>query len=493
VDLLLLLTLLPLAGAVLCSVLPERLTGWHHRVAVTVSLVEILLTGMVVSQFNPAMAGPQLVSGFLWTIQAGDRSSLGVDGISLPLVGLTTLLFASAVRASASVRSPRSFHAWMLMLETAVLGVLLAQDWALFYACWELTLVPLFLLVGRWGGARRGEASLAFIQYTMGGSVFTLLALLGLMGTLSLRSTNMAALAQAAAGLPANIQVLAFIGLSCGFAVKLAVIPLHGWLPLAHVEASPTVSMLLSGVLVKLGAYGLLRAAITVPQGAAAVAPALAVLGVVGSVYGALLAWRQDDLKALIAYGTLCHMGGVLLSIATMNPIGWMGAVLTMVGHGLSAGLLFLLAGGLYHRAHTRSVAAFGGVLQIAPKLALLLALAFVGSTGLPGLAGFPGELHGLLGAVMRWPIAALISLLSALVWSATAVRAVDAIVLGPVKAGLEEVDDLHDYELQAAIPLAIGLVLLGLMPGMVTQINQATSTALVHVVAAAPDAGAGS
>lgn len=484
-DTLLLLTVLPLVGAVLCAVLPAALVGWHHRVAVAVAIAEVGITGAVITRFDTAVSGPQMVSGFLLTIQAGDRSSLGVDGISLPLVALSVVLFLSAIRASAEVRSPRSFHAWMLLLESAVLGVLLAQDWALFYACWELTLVPLFLLVGRWGAERRGDASLAFIQYTMGGSVFTLLALLGLMGTLDLRTTNMAGLAARASQLPVNLQVIAFIGLCTGFAVKLGVIPLHGWLPLAYVEAPSSVSMLLSGVLSKLGAYGLIRAAVTVPAGAVAVAPALAVLGVLGAVYGAALAWRQDDLKAMVAYGSLSHMGGVLVFITTLNPLGWTGASLTMAAHGLSAGLLFLMVDVLQGRAQTRSLVSFGGLAQVAPAIAALFAVAFVGSTGLPGLAGFPGELHGLFGAVQRWPVAGLFVLLAALVWSATALRAIDSVVLGPVKAGGESIAALRPAEAQAAAPLVLGLVALGWLPGLATTLSESTTTQLCRAFAA--------
>lgn len=484
-DILLLLTVLPIAGAVLCAVLPATWIGWHHRLAVAVAIAEVVLSGVVIGQFDPGRGGPQLVSGFLLTIQAGDQSRLGVDGISLPLVALSTVLFLSAIRASARVRSPRSFHAWMLMLESAVLGVLLAQDWALFYACWELTLVPLFLLVGRWGAARRGDASLAFIQYTMGGSVFTLLALLGLISTLDLRTTDMAGLAARASALPVNLQVIAFIGLCTGFAVKLGVIPLHGWLPLAYVEAPPSVSMLLSGVLSKLGAYGLMRAAVTVPAGAAAVAPALAVLGVLGAVYGAALAWRQDDLKAMVAYGSLSHMGGVLVFISTLNPLGWTGASLTMVAHGLSAGLLFLMVEVLQERTETRSLVSFGGMAQVAPGIAALLAVAFVGSTGLPGLGGFPGELHGLFGVVQRWPVAGLFALLAALVWSATALRAIDSIVLGPVKAGGERLAALGAAEVQAAAPLVLGLVALGWLPALVTTLSGSTTTQVCRAFAA--------
>lgn len=470
---------LPVLGMLGVSLVPQEREGWHHRVALAVVLLQGLLLLGVLRAFDTTLAGPQLRASFLWTVQPGTSSALGVDGLSLPLVALTVLLFAAAVRSASTVRSPRSFHAWLLLLQAAVLGVLLAQDWALFYAFWELMLVPLFMLIGRWGGARRGEASIAFLQYTMGGSIFTLLALLGTMAAVGLRDTGMEAVAAAAAGLPVDLQAVAFVGLCTGFAVKLGMVPLHGWLPLADVEASSPVAMLLSGVLVKLGAYGFLRASLTLPGGAALLAPALASLGAFGVLYGALLAWRQDDLKALAAYGTLSHMGMLLLSIATLRPLGWAGASLQMLAHGCASGLLFHLAGVLEERAGTRSLSAAGGLATAAPWTAALLVLALLGSTALPGLAGFPGELHALVALMDRWPVAAGVALLGGLVWAAAVVRALDRLVLGPVRAAFVGLVDLDGPPLQAAAPLALGIVLLGVWPGVVGGLGEVAPPAV--------------
>ncbi|HMV67619.1 MAG TPA: NADH-quinone oxidoreductase subunit M [Myxococcota bacterium] len=483
-SLLVVVVLIPVLGAAAVGAVPRRLEGWHHRVAVAAALVELVAVLGVVAAFDPARSDIQLRAMFPWTVQVGAPSALGVDGLSLPLVGLASLLFLSALRASVDVRNPRSFHAWMLLLEAAVLGVLLARDWALFYACWELTLVPSFVLVARWGGPRRGAASIAFLQYTMGGSVFTLLALLGLMASAGLRTTSMDTLAEAAHRLPVDLQAIAFVGLCVGFAVKLSVFPLHGWLPLADVEASSTVAMVLSGVLMKLGAYGLLRAAATLPGGAQIVAPALGALGALGVVYGALLAWRQDDLGAVAAYGTMSHMGMVVLSIATLDPLGWVGVTQQMVAHGCSAALLFQMVGALQGRAGTRSLAAFGGLAVGAPRLAALIAFALIGSTALPGLAGFPGELYAVLALLERWPWAVVPGLLGGLIWAAAAVRALDRVLLGPVRGALVGVDDARGPELQAALPLALGLLVLGVLPAALSSWGEATVRATLRAIA---------
>jgi NADH-quinone oxidoreductase subunit M len=278
------------------------------------------------------------------------------------------IVSSTAIRSGAKL-----YFSLLLILETSLLIVFTARDWSLFYVCWELTLIPLFFLIDRLGGANRHRAALNFVLYTLGGSVFMLIALLLLYDVAPGHSFAMADMAAGGAQLPERTQVLVFLGLLIGFGVKMPIVPLHGWLPLAHVEAPSPISILLSGILLKMGAYGLIRAVGTLPAAALALQDWLALLALTSLIYGAVLAWRQTDLKAMIAYSSISHMGVVLLGIAALNPAGMSGALTQMVAHGLTAGLLFLLVGLLYERTHTRDLAAYGSLNRIAPRFAVFL------------------------------------------------------------------------------------------------------------------------
>src|SRR5690606_3995012 len=241
------------------------------------------------------------------------------------------------------------------LLELGMLGVFLSQDWSLFYIFWELTLIPLFILIARWGGVRRGAASINFVLYTMGGSIFMLISLMAISQYMPEHGgTLMADMTEAARSMPRSEQLWVLMGFLIGFGVKMPVFPLHGWLPLAHVEAPSPVSILLSGILLKMGAYGLIRVVVMLPEATLVVQPYLLFIALFGMIYGGVLAWRQTDLKALVAYSSVSHMGIVLLGIATLNETGMTGAIIQMTAHGLIAGGMFLLVGLLYERTHTR-------------------------------------------------------------------------------------------------------------------------------------------
>ncbi len=292
----------------------------------------------------------------------------------------------------------------------------------------------------------------------------------------------MSAIAQAASGLPRTEQMWLLLAFLVGFGVKIPIFPLHGWLPLAHVEAPSPISILLSGVLLKMGAYGLLRVIGMLPQAALALQPLLVGIALVSILYGGLLAWRQSDLKAMIAYSSVSHMGVALLGISALNEIGLMGAVLQMAAHGLIAGALFLLIGLLYQRTHTRELSDYGALVRVMPGFSLLMALALLAAMGLPGLGGFIAELHVLIGGFERWGWLMLLASLGVLISAAYAIRTMGQLFTGPVRPTMSELHDLQPHEWLAAVPLAAGLVILGLYPAPVIALISATVKGLAAI-----------
>ncbi|MBL8247116.1 MAG: NADH-quinone oxidoreductase subunit M, partial [Candidatus Competibacter sp.] len=389
----------PFFGAVLVALLPTA----QHRVIRGLALfhagLALVLSWGLLAQFDRTTAAVQFVEQVVWSSSIGVSYALGLDGISLAMVLLATLLVVVALLASDSVKTRvKGYYAWLLVLEFAMLGVFMAQDWSLFFMFWELTLIPLFFLIDLWGGEKRHVASLNFVLYTMSGAIFILIGIIMVYRLTPTQSFAMAAISQAAAGLPRTEQMWLLLAFLVGFGVKIPIFPLHGWLPLAHVEAPSPISILLSGVLLKMGAYGLLRVVAMLPQGTLALQPLLVGIALVSILYGGLLAWRQSDLKAMIAYSSVSHMGMVLLGISALNEIGLMGATLQMAAHGLVAGALFLIIGLLYERTHTRQMADYGALARVTPGFSLLMTVALLAAMGLPGLGGFMAELHILIG-----------------------------------------------------------------------------------------------
>ncbi|HEY0634660.1 MAG TPA: NADH-quinone oxidoreductase subunit M [Gammaproteobacteria bacterium] len=457
------LLLIPLAGIALIALLPSRLS---RGLALLVALAALLQAWSLLLHFDTGSGAIQLLESYDWNPRLGSRFSLGVDGFSLPMVLLATLLTLVALLASSVISErQRGYYVLVLMLEAAMLGVFMARDWSLFYVFWELTLIPLFFLIDRWGGKNRHGAALNFVLYTMGGSVFMLVALLVTYDVLPGHTFDMSTIAQGAQLLSAPLQVLLFLGLLIGFGVKMPIFPLHGWLPLAHVEAPSPISILLSGVLLKMGSYGLIRAAEMLPDGVAALQGELATLALFSLIYGGLLAWRQTDLKGMIAYSSISHMGVVLLGIAALNVAGLTGAVLQMVAHGLVAGSLFLLIGLLYHRTHTRDIADYSSLIKTMPRFAIFTVLAFMAGIGMPGTAGFIAELHTIIGGFERWSWWVVLLSIGVLIGAAYSVRTVSRLFTGPVREEMSRYPDLHGAELVAATVLLAGVLLLGLLP----------------------------
>lgn len=465
-DSLTLLLLTPFAGAVVVSLLPGDSRVLLRAVALATAVLALLLAWLLLLHFDTGSAAIQLAIEVPWNPRLGTRFALGIDGISLPLILLATLLSLIAMLASATItENTKGYYALLLTLESAMLGVFMAQDWVLFYVFWELTLIPLFFLINGWGGAGRHGAALNFVLYTMGGSVFMLLSLLLVFDEVALHSFAFADIVAAAPALPAENQLLIFIGLLIGFGVKMPIFPLHGWLPLAHVEAPSPVSILLSGILLKMGSYGLIRATAMLPSAAMALQDLLLGIALIAILYGGLLAWRQSDLKRMIAYSSVSHMGVVLLGIATLNVHGITGAVMQMVAHGLVAASLFLLIGLLYERTHTRDINDYSSLVRITPRFALFTSLAFIAAVGLPGTAGFVAELHALIGGFERWGWPAIGLSLGVLLSATYALRTLTRLFTGPVHAAMQGTSDLQRGEMIAASVLTLGFLLLGFMP----------------------------
>jgi len=437
-----------------------------RAIALLFSMLTMAVALVLLYQFDSSINQLQFSESVVWNARMGTSYAVGIDGISLSMVLLATLLVLVAILASAEIKERRrGYYALILVLETAMVGVFVAQDWALFYVFWEMTLIPLFFLIDRWGGRKRSMAALNFVLYTMGGSVFMLVSLLVLFDAMPDHSFSMAAMAETARTLPSSTQIFLFLGFLIGFGVKMPIFPLHGWLPLAHVEAPAPISILLSGILLKMGAYGLIRVSSILPAAVSELQYLLMSLALFGLIYGGLLAWRQSDLKSMIAYSSVSHMGIVLFGISTLNTTGMTGAVVQMIAHGLVAGTLFLLIGLLYQRTHTRNINDYRSLTRVAPRFTLFTTIAFVAAVGIPGTAGFIAEFHAIVGGFQSWGwITALLSL-GVIISAAYAIRTIGILFTGPSSSRMAQVKDLNFSESIAAGMLVLLILWIGLYP----------------------------
>jgi NADH-quinone oxidoreductase subunit M len=392
---------LPALGVLAILFIPKERHEAIRITALAASTLTFLLSLVMLSAFDRADPDLQMVVRLPWFRVVGWTLEyhLGIDGLSLLLVLLTALLTPISILSTWSAIQERvkEFMAFFLLLEVGMLGVFLALDLFLFYIFWEFTLVPMYFLIGIWGGERRMYAAIKFFLYTMAGSILMLLAILWLglrQGTFSLPDLV------AAGGIPAGIQFWLFLAFAAAFAIKVPMWPLHSWLPDAHVEAPTAGSVILAGVLLKLGTYGFLRFNLSLfPQASLQLAPWMALLAVIGILYGAAVSYAQRDVKKLVAFSSVSHLGFVMLGLFALNPLGIQGGILQMVNHGLSTGALFLIVGMIYERRHTREMDAFGGLWKIMPVYGALTLVVTLSSMGLPGLNGFVGEFTILLGA----------------------------------------------------------------------------------------------
>ncbi len=469
----------PALGAlVILCVKPDRVKAikWIGLIAAGISLA---LSVYLIARFDP-QAGVQFTENIIWSKTLGISYTLGLDGLSLPMFFLASLLGFIAYAASWKIDvKPKAYFSLLLLLEVGMLGVFCALDYVFFYVFWELVLLPMYFLIGLWGGQRREYASIKFFIYTLAGSILMLVSILALHYQGGGHTFNIIALSHS--HLTSGFQNLVFWGFFLGFAVKVPLFPFHTWLPDAHVEAPTAVSVLLAGVLLKMGAYGFLRILIpTLPSAAKYFSVFLAVLAVINIIYGALNAMIQKDLKKMIAYSSISHMGYVMLGIASLNAIGVSGAVMQMFSHGLITALLFLLVGYIYERTHTRQIAELGGLLNIVPLLAGFLCFASFASLGLPGLSGFMAEFLVFLGAYGPLKVLAIIASTGVVITAAYLLWMLQRVVMGETPKKFGALKDADWRERLTLVPLAGLIVVIGLFPGALTYFINSAVTSLV-------------
>ena len=462
---------LPLVGALVVALLPKQRTEIVFPVALAMSIPPLAVALYVLWNFTSGDAAFQFGEHAVLIESIGVSWTLAVDGISLFMVVLTALLFPISIAASRSIdERMKTYMVLMLILETGVLGVFLALDLFVFFAFFEIVLIPMYLLISMWGSENRAYASMKFVLFTAVGSAFLLVSIVALgittgdqLGTFA----NFDFRNMLQADLSSTTQLALFAGFGIAFAIKVPLFPFHTWLPDAHTEAPTAGSVILAGVLLKMGTYGFLRFNLTLfPQAAVDFAFPLAVLGVIGIVYGAAVAIVQPDIKRLVAYSSVSHMGFIVLGTFAMTTQGLSGSVVTMISHGLTTGALFLLIGMIYERTHTRKIADYGGLAKVMPVYAGIFLFSAFASAGLPGLSGFIGEFTILIGSYLTFPVLTIIAGSGVILAAIYLLWAYERVFTGPVtNSKLEGLKDLNFRELAILVPLIVLIIGLGVYP----------------------------
>jgi len=463
-HLLSLLIALPVAGALILLFIRNADTA--RWLAISVSLVELALCIPLLAAFNPTTAAMQFTESLPWIAAWDINYKLGVDGISILFVALTALLTTISIMVSwtAIQDRVREFMVAMLFLEASMIGVFTALDLFLFYIFWEAMLIPMYLLIGVWGGPNRLYAAVKFFLYTLVGSVLMLIAIIAVYFAAG-RTFDVLALMNYK--FSHTFQMWAFAAFFTAFAVKVPMFPVHTWLPDAHVEAPTAGSIILAGILIKMGAYGFLRFSLPFfPDAAIAWTPAIMILSVIAIIYGAYMAFAQTDFKKLIAYSSVSHMGFVTLGIFALNSQGLEGGILQMLNHGVSTGALFLAVGVIYERTHTRLIADYGGIAARVPVYATFLLIITLSSIGLPGTNGFIGEFTILLGAFLHTKIYAVIASLGIILGAGYMLWLYQRVAFGKItNPHNEHLLDMNLREVAAAFPLVVLVFVIGLYP----------------------------
>jgi len=513
------ITFLPIIGMMIVLLIPKESRSTMKWTAVGITFLQVILAVMIYANFNYNLGGINSqegmqfvekakwidVKGLSWFGRVQIEYFLGVDGISVPMIILTALISFIAVLASWKIdKALKGYMAMLLLLDTGMMGVFVSLDFFLFYVFWELMLLPMYFLIGVWGGPRREYAAIKFFLYTLAGSVLMLLAMIALYFSVTiidpasgekLHTFNLLAMMNPAnfdpnsllAGFGTQMRTLAYAALFIGFAIKVPIFPFHTWLPDAHVEAPTAISVILAGVLLKMGTYGLIRISFPIfPELAQKFAYWLAILAFINIVYGALCAMAQTDFKKLIAYSSVSHMGIVLLGMSALNTQGMMGAVFQMFNHGTITAMLFLIVGVIYDRAHTRELNDFGGLALTMPKYTGIMMIAFFAALGLPGLSGFVSELFSFLGAfqVDKLRIITIASTLGIVLTAAYMLWTLQRVFLGKANGKWNAMPDVDLREICMLVPLAVIVLVLGIYPSFMLNLMTSSVNHFVDVVA---------
>ena len=477
-----LITFIPIAGMAVSLAMPEAMKDTCKWIAAAVTGVQLLIAVWLYKSFDTTTTAIQFAEKHEWIPSYHISYFIGVDGISISMVLLTALICFVAVFASFSItRAEKAYYALLLMLDAGMMGVFVSLDFFLFYIFWEVMLLPMYFLIGIWGGPRREYAAIKFFLYTLFGSVLILLAMLGLYYYGAQHTFDMTVLAANASNYSVTFQRIAWIALFIGFAIKIPAFPFHTWLPDAHVEAPTAISVILAGVLLKMGTYGILRINFAIlPEATHNLAWLfLGVIGTINIVYGAMCAMAQTDFKKLIAYSSVSHMGYVMLGCASFTAAGINGAVFQMFNHGTVTAMLFILVGVIYDRAHHREINGFGGLAQQMPFYAAITGFAFFAGMALPGMSAFISEVLVLLGSWQTLPLMTVFGAATAILTAGYLLWTYQRIYLGPFNEKYAGYADLSFREAFTLVPLAILVIILGVYPHAVLDL---LNTSLVHL-----------
>ncbi len=489
------MTFFPVIGAAVIAFIPSERKEVIKTVAAAAAAVPLILAVQLFMTFDRTTAAFQFVEHYTWIESFNIEYFMGVDGLSVPMVLLTALLSFICVIASWRIdKAVKGYFALFLILEAGMFGVFCSLDFFLFYVFWEVMLLPMYFLIGVWGGPRREYAAIKFFLYTLAGSVLMLLAMIAfylntsdpVTGAHTFNMLHMFDQGNHSEWLQlTNVRHLLWLGLFIGFAIKVPVFPFHTWLPDAHVEAPTAVSVILAGVLLKMGTYGILRISYPMlPDQAVWFSYALAVLGAINILYGAYCAMAQTDMKKLVAYSSVSHMGYVMLGMAAMTPAAINGAVFQMFNHGTITAMMFLCVGVIYDRAHTREINGFGGLGLQMPLYFSFFSFSLFAALGLPGLSGFVSEAMIFMGVFPVYRTITMIAALGIIIGAAYVLWMLQRVFLGPKNDKWDSLPDINGREMFTLVPIGIIVLVLGVYPMPVLDLMKVTLNNLIKVVA---------